>query len=111
MADLKAREDQLRKQLAELEGRLQRIGTHLEKTPDPDWEDRATEAEMDEVLEGLGSAGTIEVEAIHAALRRIEDGTYGYCGRCGNEISDRRLDILPHTALCRNCAQELSGRR
>lgn len=104
MKDLEKRERVLRERLAELDGRLHRIETHLEQKPDPDWEDNATESEMDEVLEGLGQAGLTEMEAIHAALARIKGGSYGICVGCGGDISKERLDALPHTALCRVCA-------
>jgi RNA polymerase-binding transcription factor DksA len=104
MMDLKKREEVLRARLAELDGRLHRIEDHLEQPPEPDWEENATESEMDEVLEGLGQAGVTEMEAIHAALARIKGGSYGICISCGNNISDERLDVVPHTALCRNCA-------
>ncbi len=107
MTDLKGREKQLQERLAELGGRVQRIEAHLEQTPDPDWAERATEAEMDEVLEGIGHADTTEMQAIHAALKRIKDGTYGVCVRCEKEISQERLDALPHTPLCRTCAREV----
>lgn len=106
MTDLKAREEQLKQRLEELEGRLHRIEDHLEQTPNPDWKERATDAEMDEVLDGLGHAGTSEVQTIKAALARIGDGSYGACLRCGKEISARRLDLLPHAALCKDCARE-----
>lgn len=111
MTDLKARENQLKERLAELDGRLHRIEHHLEQPPEKDWEDRATEMEMDDVLHGLGSAGMVEVEAIHAALARIREGTYGICMRCGKEISGQRLDIVPHTTLCRECAREVAGEK
>jgi RNA polymerase-binding transcription factor DksA len=108
MQDLKAREETLRTRLAELDSRLHRIEHHLEQPPNPDWNDNAIEAEMDEVLEGLGNAGTTELEAIHAALARIKGGTYGICVRCGNDISDARLDVVTHTAVCRNCAAKIA---
>lgn len=104
MTRVEARREQLTKRLSELTARLNRIESHLQQTPNPDSEDRAQEAEMDEVLEGLGLAGTSEVDAIHAALTRIEDGTYGICLKCGEDISDERLDTLPHTPLCRHCS-------
>lgn len=104
MTNLETRKKQLTDRLSELSARLNRIEGHLQQTPNPDNEDRAQEAEMDEVLEELGAAGTTEVEAIHAALGRIEDGTYGICLRCGEDISIERLDIIPHTTLCRDCA-------
>jgi RNA polymerase-binding transcription factor DksA len=108
MKDIKAREEVLRARLAELDGRLHRIEDHLEQKPDPDWEENATESEMDEVLEGLGQAGLTEIEAIHAALARIKGGTYGICVRCGNDISEARLDVVSHTALCRTCAAKVA---
>ena len=38
--------------------------------------------------------------AIDAALGRIDDGTYGKCERCGNEIEAGRLEALPWATLC-----------
>ncbi|MEO1280519.1 MAG: TraR/DksA family transcriptional regulator [Pseudomonadota bacterium] len=108
MSDLTARKNQLEARLAELQGRLGRIEDHLEQTPNPDWEDRAQEAEMDEVLEELGEAGTKEVTAIQAALQRIQKGTYGTCVRCGKDILKQRLDVLPHTPICKDCAAALA---
>ena len=83
MADQENREKQLKERLAVLEGRLHRIETHLEQPADKDWEENATAAEMDEVLEELGHAGNAEVQAIYAALERLKLGTYGTCARCG----------------------------
>ena len=108
MVDIKARERQLKARLAELDGRLHRIEDHLEAAPNPDWEDNAIESEMDEVVEGLGLAGLNEVEAIRAALARIASGTFGTCLKCGEAISQERLDVLPHTPICRNCARDLA---
>jgi RNA polymerase-binding transcription factor DksA len=111
MTDLKKREEQLRARLGELDSRLHRIDDHLKKPADPDWEEEAQEAEMDEVLEGLGEAGTAEVVGIRAALGRIQAGTYGDCVKCGEEISEERLDVLPHTPLCQDCAADLAAER
>ncbi len=110
MTDVKVREKQLKARLEELCGRLHRIEDHLDQPPDPDWEDNAIESEMDEVLESLGQAGKTEVEAIKAALARIKAGTYGVCVRCQGKISDERLDVLPHTSLCRDCANEIASK-
>ena len=110
MPDLNKRREQLTQRLSELDGRLHRIDDHLHQTPNPDVEDRAQEAEMDEVLEGLGAAGAAEVNAIHAALARIEGGTYGVCLKCGEDIAEKRLDVIPHTTLCQSCAASAEGK-
>ncbi|HOV98462.1 MAG TPA: TraR/DksA family transcriptional regulator [Bacteroidota bacterium] len=37
------------------------------------------------------------------ALKRIENGTYGYCTECGNLIDKERLEAVPHAHLCVQC--------
>jgi RNA polymerase-binding transcription factor len=41
---------------------------------------------------------------IEAALKRLEEGDYGYCTGCGDEIPAKRLEIDPAIALCVKCA-------
>jgi DnaK suppressor protein len=43
------------------------------------------------------------VNKINEALERIEDGTYGICEGCGEEISIPRLKARPVTTLCIDC--------
>jgi RNA polymerase-binding transcription factor DksA len=104
MTSVAAREAILRARLGELERRLVGIDAELESHASPDWEELAVEREEDEVLEGIGQAGLAEIEKIRAALARVADGTYGICGRCGDPISEERLDVLPATPFCRTCA-------
>lgn len=46
----------------------------------------------------------IEVQKIDAALRRMEQGEYGYCVNCGEEIAMKRLELDPAAPLCIDCA-------
>jgi RNA polymerase-binding protein DksA len=41
---------------------------------------------------------------IDAALIRIDDGSYGNCERCGQAIGEERLNAVPYTARCADCA-------
>ncbi len=43
---------------------------------------------------------------IENALRRIDDGDYGECENCGNDIAEGRLRIDPSAQLCVGCAAE-----
>jgi RNA polymerase-binding transcription factor DksA len=104
MIDVERYRTRLLARKAELEKRLHGIEEDLEATPPADWEDRAQEREGDEVLEELGSAGASELRMIAAALERMEDGEFGVCVACGEEISPERLDAVPHAARCRKCA-------
>ena len=102
---LGARKAALEKRLTELGARLEAIEEELDSHQNRDWEDLATEREGDEVLEATGNAGKAEITRIRAALRRISEGSYGTCVRCGETIAEARLDLLPWTPLCRSCAQ------
>jgi DnaK suppressor protein len=42
---------------------------------------------------------------IDAALSKLEDGTYGVCEECGDEISEERLKIMPFAIYCRDCQE------
>ncbi|MFO7856286.1 MAG: TraR/DksA family transcriptional regulator [Paracoccaceae bacterium] len=94
----------LRERLAELEARLHKIEDDLDEPADPDFEERASERSNDEVLEEIGSTGLQEIRQIRAALDRVKQGSFGECVKCGEEISEARLDVVPYAALCRNCA-------
>ena len=93
----------LEARLAELETRLHKIEDHLDEPPPTDFADRATEREGDEVREGLGNAGLEEIRMINAALDRIAHDSFGECVRCGDEIDEARLEIVPHAAICTGC--------
>ena len=94
----------LMKRRAELDAELHQIDDALDQTPSKDWEDRAAERQGDEVLEAKGQSDLNALRRIDAALSRIEDGSYGVCVKCGNDISAARLDLLPDTPLCKTCA-------
>ena len=49
-------------------------------------------------------ARSTELVRIDQALRRLDDGEYGYCLECGNEIPTKRLEIDPSASHCVKCA-------
>jgi DnaK suppressor protein len=46
------------------------------------------------------------LQSVDAALRRMEDGTYGHCLHCEEEISLKRLQAVPWTSFCLSCQEE-----
>ncbi|RMD92288.1 MAG: TraR/DksA family transcriptional regulator [Alphaproteobacteria bacterium] len=89
---------------AELVEEIREIEAQLRSETTPDDDDRAIEREADEALEEKERLDQLEIQQIDAALKRIEEGEYGYCVRCGEEIAPERLDLLPHTPFCARCA-------
>jgi DnaK suppressor protein len=47
-----------------------------------------------------------ERQKIYAALRRLDDGEYGYCADCGEAIAPARLAADPAIARCLDCIRE-----
>ena len=72
-----------------------------------DWSEQASERENDEVLESLGNTSEQDLLKINYALKRLENGTYFNCAECGEDIPHARLELLPFTAYCVECAERI----
>jgi DnaK suppressor protein len=46
------------------------------------------------------------IQKIRKAIQKTEDGTYGICEICGDEITEDRLEVRPETTLCISCKEE-----
>ncbi len=97
-AQLQQRLEQILRQTGTIEG-------DLRQPHDRDLEERAIEAENDEVMAGLDEMSRAEAGEIRDALRRIDNGTYGTCARCGQPIGPARLAAVPSTPFCLACAR------
>lgn len=104
MKSVATRKSELEKRQTYLKARIAGIDAELDTHDAKDWEEMAVERETDEVLEDLGVSAQHELRMIDAALQRISEGEYGHCVKCGSKISEERLDVLPATPFCRNCA-------
>lgn len=63
--------------------------------------------EIENVSKNLALKSHLErvLAQIEAAVRRIEQGVYGMCERCGQIINPARLEVLPYATTCLNCAR------
>jgi DnaK suppressor protein len=109
MPDTAAAKARLETELAELEARAERIAEDLAEPLNPDSSEQAVEMEDDASLEGQGALVAREIASVKRALARIQDGTYGECVRCGEEIAPARLEARPEAALCIDCARFMMG--
>lgn len=81
-------------------GRAEASAAHFgEREPDSRAQ-MESERELEFTLDARESA---ELDAIDAALRRIEDGVYGVCTDCGVDIPAARLHAAPETPRCVSC--------
>lgn len=88
----------------ELQTRLGKVEDLLSSPHSQGFAEQATEREQDEALSGQEQVFEKELAQIRAAIGRIDDGTYGQCTRCGEDISPRRLEVQPEAPVCMACA-------
>jgi RNA polymerase-binding transcription factor DksA len=75
--------------------------SNLDDEHDPEGTTVAFEREQAAALRARAEHHLAEVDA---ALRRLDEGSYGRCERCGRDIPAERLDALPATRTCVACA-------
>jgi DnaK suppressor protein len=51
------------------------------------------------------------LKEVEAALKRVEEGTFGVCLRCEEDIPDKRLKALPWAAYCVSCQEQVDRLR
>src|SRR5512146_3526087 len=72
----------------------------------PDEIDQASSEYAQSMVFRLRDREKFLIAKIDKALKRIEDGTFGICEKCEEEISAKRLDARPVTTLCIRCKEE-----
>lgn len=112
-----ARLDKLRDRLLHMQGRLE---TDLEHSEEATAQQVNIPGELsthpthagDHASEGIDAEVAVnqtlrqELDEVNDALERIRTGRYGLCVRCGKEIAEARLEALPQTPVCIQCARE-----
>ena len=88
-------EDEARELSGGLDNHLADIATHT------------YDRELDSTLE---SSEELHLTHVEAALKRIEDGTYGICENCGKPIQPERLEAMPWVTLCIDCKRQAERR-
>jgi len=109
-ADLKLMLDERRKEIqAEVQGKMRGVreeGTWGGKLNEVLDAVESSEADIQEELEfALIQMKSETLNKVNDALRRLEQGDYGYCFECGEEIGEKRLRALPFAVRCKACEE------
>ena len=92
----------LRQELVSLEDSVQEanvgLGNHMAED--------ATAAFDQATAVSLRRGHELALKEVESALHRMEAGTYGLCGRCGDEIDFARLKAVPQATLCMTCQRQ-----
>jgi DnaK suppressor protein len=96
--------DEMKTLLNEADKTVTEMNADSSNFPDPT--DRATQ-ESDRNFElRIRDRERKLLNKIRAAIERIDNGEFGICEECGEEISEARLKVRPVTTLCINCKME-----
>lgn len=86
-----------------------REGIEIEKSPDAlDEVQRAAEREL--AIRTLDRESSL-LRNVRGALARVEDGSYGICLHCEEDISAKRLQAVPWTPYCITCQEQADQNR
>jgi DnaK suppressor protein len=116
-ADLKTiLEDRRREILSQVQGKIRdvRAEGNTSKLNEVFDAGESSEADIQEDIEfALIQMKAETLQRINEALNRLEEGKYGYCFECGDEIAGARLRALPFAVRCKDCeeARELAVQR
>ena len=107
--EIQQEKERLERELNEAVTELAEIGQHLEDRGDYSLGEGDPAIQTWELNLALFQRTRDKEESIRAALRRIAEGTYGVCQRCGKRIDRDRLEIIPDASLCIECARQGKG--
>lgn len=93
----------LRRDLSGGVAQLKEEGLALGTDGTQDSADDASNSHSRQLLLGLSERDRDVLRQVDEALDRIDDGSFGECGECGDPIGTARLDILPYVGLCVEC--------
>lgn len=108
MLDFEAYKSQLQNLRSEFTQRVEALEKDIHHTEEPvekDFAEQATQSENDDVMNALDDEAKTTIIQIDNALLRIQNGTFGICETCGNQINENRLQIVPFANLCITCAE------
>jgi RNA polymerase-binding transcription factor DksA len=103
--NIKQIKKQLETELREAEKRRQQLAEQLDERPEFGLGTGSTGSYTWEMALARRDRVAEEIQTLQAALKRVNDGSYGQCENCGKPIDPERLEILPTTTLCSDCAR------
>jgi DnaK suppressor protein len=99
-------EERRRELMKDVQGKIRDVRSSEGKDREVLDQGESSEVDIQEDIEfALIQMKSETLNKIDAALRRLEEDTYGNCFECGDEISEARLRALPFAVRCKDCEQ------
>ena len=107
-------EERRRELLSEVQGKIRDVRAEGSKERDVLDQGESSEVDIQDDIEfALIQMKSETLNKINDALMRLEQGDYGNCFECGEEIAEKRLRALPFAVRCKDCeeAREMAEQR
>jgi DnaK suppressor protein len=95
-----------REELARVIARTEQEGREADEDPTVDLADKAANSYTKEFLFGQTHNDWSTLKLVDEALKRIEEGTFGECITCHQELQQKRLEAVPWTRHCIPCQEK-----
>ncbi|MBI5286424.1 MAG: TraR/DksA family transcriptional regulator [Deltaproteobacteria bacterium] len=74
-----------------------------------DYEDQALLDLIEDTGLTIADIRREELTRMDETMRKLDEGTYGICEDCGEEISEERLKVMPYALYCVKCQEKHEG--
>ena len=95
-----------KQELFQTVSKTEQYGREADEDATQDIADKAANSYTKEFLFSQSSNERSTLQLVNEALDRVEDGSFGVCEECGEEISIKRLEARPETTLCIRCKED-----
>ncbi|MBI3600634.1 MAG: TraR/DksA family transcriptional regulator [Nitrospinae bacterium] len=104
--------DKLLKIRSELAGEVEknRQYSHEDSGEVPDINDDAARTYSRSLILQLGEREREQLKEVDESLEMIESGEYGLCVECGEDIPEKRLELIPYAKLCITCKEKVEAK-
>jgi len=99
-------EDRRRQLMSDVQGRIRDVRGEGSKEREVLDQGESSEVDIQDDIEfALIQMKSETLNKINEALRRLDEGTYGNCFECGDEVAEARLRALPFAVRCKDCEE------
>jgi len=99
-------EDRRRQLMSDVQGRIRDVRGEGSKDREVLDQGESSEVDIQDDIEfALIQMKSETLNKINEALRRLDEGTYGNCFECGDEVAEARLRALPFAVRCKDCEE------
>ena len=99
-------QDRRRQLMSDVQGRIRDVRGEGSKDREVLDQGESSEVDIQDDIEfALIQMKSETLNKINEALRRLDEGTYGNCFECGDEVAEARLRALPFAVRCKDCEE------